>query len=288
MTASVRSWWRRWPGLLIRWLLLIPAGLYAGYAFLLYEFQDVLMFPAPDISDADLSAWAERVGATELRIEREYGGQVLGWHLPGKGEHVVVHFHGNGDAVTAATGLRRVVPEDWDVIGFTYPGYPGSPGRTTEATLQEAARLAWEHVTRELDFPERSVVLHGRSLGGSVAAMAAEGHTPAGLVLESTFLSMEQVAGEQHPLAPVSLLIQHPLRTDLRLPHLDAPVLVLHSADDELIPVHHGRGLAGLTDDATYVERAGYGHNAWLVVEDEAARAAYLAFLEEVTAGGSE
>lgn len=288
--AERTHWWRRWPGILLRWTLLIPLLVYTIYAGFLWAKQDAFMFPAPEIAQDQLDAWAGRVGATPLRIPLSGGGHVAAWQLRSEGPRrgVVAFFHGNGGSVTASPALLRVLPDGWDVVGFSYPGYPGGSGSPSEAGFQQTAEAAWTQLTGPLGYEPDEIVVHGHSMGGSVAAMVASEHPVAGLVLESTFLSMQQVAADKHPLAPVSLLIAHPLRTDLRLPRVKAPVLVMHSTDDGLIGVAHGRGLAAIASAAEYVERAGYAHGNWLVLEDDVARGAYVRFVErQSTSRGS-
>jgi len=99
--------------------------------------------------------------------------------------------------------------------------------------------------------------------------------------MESTVLSMEVVAQHNHPLAPVSLLLRHPLRTRDRAPQIDVRTLVLHSTDDDLIPVRHGRQLAELFPRGEYLERPGYGHNGWLAASDAEARRRYSTFVSD-------
>ncbi len=49
---------------------------------------------------------------------------------------------------------------------------------------------------------------------------------------------------------------------------IEAPALVIHGADDVIIPVENGRRLAERLPNAEYVELADHGHN--LPLEDPA------------------
>ncbi|MFK7926612.1 MAG: alpha/beta hydrolase [Myxococcota bacterium] len=270
---------RPWLPALLRWVLVIPLGLYALYVGSLVFLQDMLIFPAPDLPASTLTAWADEAGATELTIPTPDGGHIYGWHLKGTERRAVLFFHGNGDTVRGSAALKSILGPTWHVIGVSYHGYPGGTGTASEAALEMDAKAAWTYVTQDLGFSGLQVVVHGRSLGGSAAAYLAADTPPAALVMGSTFLSMEEVAQDNHPLAPVSLLLRHPLRTRDRAPHIDVRTLVMHSTDDDLIPVRHGQQLGQLFPRGEYLERPGYGHNGWLAVRDDEARARYLRFV---------
>lgn len=143
------------------------------------------------------------------------------------------------------------------------------------------ARSAWSWATEH--FPAERVVVHGRSLGGAVAAELVDGGAdPAGLVLESTFSRMAAVVRFQAPGLPLFAILRHPFPTVDRAPRLRVPTLVLHSRDDQLIPPHiGGRALAAALPDARYVEVANLSHQDDLPLSDAEARSAWLAFLEE-------
>ena len=107
----------------------------------------------------------------------------------------------------------------------------------TEETLQEIIRRVVE-----VAHPER-IILFGRSLGGAVAAELASRKRAAGLIVESTFTSVPDMAATLYPWLPVRLLCR--FRYDVRAAIAKArcPVLVIHSRDDEIIPYAHGQQL---------------------------------------------
>lgn len=265
-----------WYWVAFRLGVVLPIVLYAVYIGLLVVAQDALLFPAPNLSDERLQQHAAVAGAQELRMTTADGETTYGWHLPGTDDQVVLYFHGNGGSVHNGSALKDKLGPSWHVVSASYQGYPGGTGSTSEQTLRLSGLAAWDTVVGELGFSPERVVIHGRSLGGSVAAYVAVEHPPAALVMESTFLSMAEVAQTKHPLAPVDLLLRHPLRTRERAPQIAAPTLVLHSTDDGLIPVSHGRELGTLFPNATYVERPGFSHNQSLIFGDDSAQEIWL------------
>jgi pimeloyl-ACP methyl ester carboxylesterase len=84
-----------------------------------------------------------------------------------------------------------------EVLMFDYRGYGRSEGVPTVEGILQDARAARILLAHRAAVPEVQIVLMGRSLGGAVVVqLAAE--TPArGLILESSFSSLKDVATHQ-------------------------------------------------------------------------------------------
>jgi fermentation-respiration switch protein FrsA (DUF1100 family) len=63
------------------------------------------------------------------------------------------------------------------------------------------------------------------------------------VVVESTFTSLKDLADDLFTWVPSWLLTNYAYETTRYLENLDAPVLFIHSRDDEIIPFHHGKSL---------------------------------------------
>ncbi len=261
----------------------LVAVAYLGFGGLLYTMQDAMIFPAPGgISTAALDEAAAEVGATPIELETSDGVKLYGWYRSGGNKRAVVYFHGNAATVLGTVGLmRQVNAEGWDFAVVAYRGYPGSEGSPSEAGLLKDARAMWDYVRNNKGIAAEDIVIHGRSLGGGVAAGLATEVKPAALVLESTFTSVLDMATTGNPIYPVSRLLKHPFNTRERASAIGVPVLVMHSDGDHTIPVHHGRALAKLFADARYVEIPRRDHNEGLIVNCPEGRKAYLDFLDQ-------
>lgn len=260
--------------------LALGLGAYALVVGAMYLLQDALVFPAMPVSDEALATQVRLGGVTVHHPVSEDGTRLLLWHVPREGKRVLVWFHGNGGSITAVPWFAEQLP-DWDIVGFSYRGYPGSEGAPSEAGLVQDAEAVWVFVTGELGFEPGQIVLHGQSLGGGVVSHLLARHRPAAAVLDSTFLSVRKVAGDQYPFLPVGALLRHPFRSDERAPRVQTPVLLLHGDRDRVIPVAHGRELAKLYPKAHYHEVPAGGHDMWLL-DDAAAFRVWRSFLGEV------
>jgi uncharacterized protein len=80
----------------------------------------------------------------------------------------------------------------------------------------------------------------GRSLGGAVAVDLAAADGTRGLVLESTFTSMPDVAQTMFPLLPARLLMQTQFNSVRKIADYHGPLLQSHGTVDRLIPYNIG------------------------------------------------
>jgi fermentation-respiration switch protein FrsA (DUF1100 family) len=107
-------------------------------------------------------------------------------------------------------------------------------------------------------------VIFGRSLGGGVAADLAANVQPAGVILESTYVSIVQMGKEIFPAVPVEWFIRYRFENDRKIGRIRAPILIVHSPDDEVIPYHHGRTLYDLAPEAkSFLAIRGDHYTGW-------------------------
>jgi len=90
------------------------------------------------------------------------------------------------------------------------------------------------------------IALWGHSLGTGVAVRLASEQAIGKLVLEAPYASAVEIAAESFPFVPVRLLMLDQYRSDLRIPRVTAPVLVLHGDRDTVIPIASGERLFAL------------------------------------------
>ncbi|MDZ7732852.1 MAG: alpha/beta hydrolase [Acidimicrobiia bacterium] len=118
-----------------------------------------------------------------------------------------------------------------------YRGYGGNPGSPSEEGLTRDARAALAHLRGRPDVDPDRIVYLGESLGTGVATNLAIEEPPAAMVLRSPFTSLGAVGASQVPLLPYSWILRDDYATGEVIDQVDAPVLVITGADDEVIPV---------------------------------------------------
>jgi fermentation-respiration switch protein FrsA (DUF1100 family) len=178
---------------------------------------------------------------------------------PDKGHATVVFFYGNAGTLSDFAGVGEELHEEgYGVVLGSYRGYSGNPGSPSEKGLFADARA----ILGALQTDRGPIVVWGQSLGTGVAArMAAEGRA-SGLILQSPYTSVVDVAAMEYPLFPVRLLDTDPFDTLSLVPKIRLPVLILHGTDDWTVPFWMGELLQKrFGREATLVPIAHGGHN---------------------------
>jgi pimeloyl-ACP methyl ester carboxylesterase len=142
------------------------------------------------------------------------------------------------------------------------------------------AEAAWRFVTADKGFSPARVILFGHSLGGAVAAYLAQRYPSGGLVIQSGFTSVPDMAALAFPYLPARPFVWTKMNSLARLKGSRCPLLVLHSRDDEHIPVSHAERLyrAGRAPKKLVLFRGSHWGSHWQrVAEVQQARRELLA-----------
>lgn len=176
-----------------------------------------------------------------IRIPTSDGGSVAAVYLPNpKAKYTLWFFHGNAeDLGTLEPFLHELHARGYAVFAYDYPGYGVSTGRPSEKAIYAANAAAAHYLQDILRVPLSRVILVGRSLGGGPATDLATHEPVAGLVLQSTFMSVYRV------MTRVRLLPFDQFENLRKIPQVKCPVLVMHGTADEVIAYAHGTKLYG-------------------------------------------
>ena len=126
------------------------------------------------------------------------------------------------------------------------------------------------------------IVLFGESLGGAVAAELASREAPAGLILHSSFVSIPELASGLYPWLPVRQLTRFHYPTGEFVKDVRSPLLVIHSPDDEIVPLEHGRKIfRRAAGPKRFVEIFG-DHNSGFLLSEAVLAPAIAAFVADL------
>ncbi len=215
----------------------LGAALYLLLGLALWRYQTRFIFRPP----ATLEATPADVQLAYEEIWLPVGdGQIHSWWIPAAaGSPIILYLHGNGsnlgDLINRA---RRFHQWGYGVLLIDYRGYGRSSGPfPNEARVYEDAEAAWRYLSEQA--PADRIVLYGRSIGGAIAVHLASQHPEAaGLILESSFTSLQAVVGRS-PLAaifPLDRLINQRFDSLSKVRSLPAPLLLLHGTADTVVP----------------------------------------------------
>ena len=249
---------------------------------MLYLFQGRMVYLSnlPDrtlgASPSDIGLDYEDVSLTTSDNERLHG-----WYIPAiNSRGVLLFFHGNAGNISHRLDSIEIFHElDLDILIIDYRGYGQSTGKATEQGTYLDAQAAWDYLINSRRIPADQIIVFGRSLGGAVGAWLGVQHTPAAVIIESSFSSGVDMAHRLYPFLPVRLI------TRLRYPvadyaaRLDCPVLVVHSRHDEIIPFTMGQTIyAAVKQQKKFLELRGDHNNGFLISQED-----YIAGLKDFT-----
>lgn len=212
-----------------------------------------LIYPVPEYAGSD--------------HERTKGGTHLVHRPAPAGGRTIVYLHGNGSDLASIAPLGELFAGRG--LGFAaieYPGYgPAAGQRISQTAILAAARDGLEHL-RAGGLTAAATVLVGESLGSSVAAhLAADGlladdDGSGRLVLVSPFTSMTAMVQRVVRVFP-RRLVPDPWETEAVAGRLAVPTLLVHGAEDGLVPPAMSAALAAAIPEAERVLVAGRDHN---------------------------
>ena len=194
------------------------------------------------------------------------GTKLHGWYVPHANPRAVVLFaHGNGGNLSDRALVLRLLNEKLrlSVMIFDYRGYGRSEGKPDEAGLLSDARAARAWLAKRAGIAETEIVLLGHSLGGGVMVDLAAKDGARGLILESTFTSLPDVAAHHYPWIPVRLIMRNRFESIKKIDQYHGPLLQSHGTADEIIPFELGRRLheAAPSRGKQFFEMSGLSHN---------------------------
>ncbi len=227
----------------VKRLVMVVLLTYVGVCVVVTMLQSRLIY----FPTRDYTATPDEVGLhfEELMLPTSDGLSIAAWFIPhpdAKGN--VIFSHGNAGNISGRLhSIKLLHNMGVNVLAFDYRGYGRSEGKPGEQGTYRDAEAAWQYLVETRGESAERIVLFGRSLGGAVAIDLARRHTPAALVVESTFTSLVDIGRLHYPLLPVRWILTYRYDSIEKVPHITCPKLFIHGEDDTLIPYANGRKL---------------------------------------------
>ncbi len=224
---------------------LLAAGAVGALGLLRERFQRSRLFLPDRFPNGIWEPSGYGVPATDVWFHSEDGVELHAWWIPHRrARGTLLYCHGNSGSIADRVGVFRHLRRlRMNLFAFDYRGYGRSDGTPSEKGLFLDVRAAWDHLTGVLEQPAERVVLFGHSLGGAVAVDCALDRRPAGLVIQSSFTHVRDMARAVFPNLPVFLIARQQFRSIDKVGRLALPKLFIHGESDETVPYALGRQL---------------------------------------------
>ena len=199
----------------------------------------------------------------ETKLVTPDGERLHAWWLQTQGaEKTILYCQPNSTNVSQhVSRLNTFHKMGVNGLLFDYRGYGKSTGRiSSEQHIYTDGLTAWNYLTIEKRIDPEEIIVWGRSLGGGVAAEIARRKKIAALVLESTFVSLDEIVRRQYWFLPTTKLLKFHFQNGRKLKQVRAPVVIIHSVDDHFIPFEQADKLFASAGEPKFIIRTTGSH----------------------------
>ncbi|MDF7808080.1 alpha/beta hydrolase [Pontiellaceae bacterium B12219] len=192
-------------------------------------------------------------------------------------EFTLLFSHGNAeDLGSTLPFMQQFYDLGYSLLLYDYRGYGTSEGHPSYRKIKDDSSAAYRWLTEQQQIEPKTIIAHGRSLGGAVAIWIAAHHEVGGLIVESSFVSALRVK------TVFSVFPWDKFKSAKLIHTVDCPVLIIHGTKDRLIPLWHGKKLYAAAPEPKarfWIEEG--GHNNYAYVAEERYTETISAFIAE-------
>lgn len=239
--------------IIVLFLLFINTYLYLNQSGMLF-------YPLSKIESTP-KAWGLSYDLVELSLKDK--SKISAWYIPHpEATKTLLFFHGNGGNISHRGNSLNIFHKlKLNVLIIDYPGYGKSEGVPSEQGLYQSANIAWHYLISNKKIKPENIIIFGRSLGGAVAVDLASRVNAGAIILESTFSSVRDVVDIIFPVLSDFIYLRYSFDSINKITKVSAPLLQIHSPDDEVIPFNLGQKLfKAVISEKKFLQIEG-GHN---------------------------
>lgn len=169
----------------------------------------------------------------------------------GESKGTILFLHGNAGNVSHRVKDAVILAEHgYSVLVIDYRGFGKSPGTTGHDELVADADTALRWLLKQDFTAGKPLIVLGRSIGGHLAVKICHDHPDliSAMIIEGAFTNHHDIAVDISPgwLQPFAfLLVRSKYKASSLIDEVNMPKLIIHSAEDEVIPCKMGEELYG-------------------------------------------
>jgi uncharacterized protein len=264
MKRKTRSWLR------FVLLLLLVGGVY----LVMRNFEQEFVYaPSPFINKTPRDAG---MSFDNIVLVADDGVNIQGWYIPAQPPDqppatnappatTLLFLHGRaGNMGDSLEKVHLFHDMGLNVFIIDYHGYGKSGGTPSERALTGDALIAYFYLSEKHHVTSDRLYLYGQDLGGAVAIDLATKVFADGLITEGANASVIEKIQDAWPLIPWEFLLRNQFDALAKIGNVHIPVLLIHSVEDDVVPINDSRRLFSLANDPKeMVEIHGTQHDAF-------------------------
>ncbi|MBM3859836.1 MAG: alpha/beta hydrolase [Verrucomicrobia bacterium] len=244
-------------------VLVLLFGLLAFALMLRWREPSMIYYPMREMEGTPAQAGLK---FEDVWLTTSDGVKIHGWYVPAAGTAAttILFLHGNAGNISHRLEKLAILHNlGAATLIIDYRGYGLSDNRQPdEQGTYHDAQAAYDWLAKR----HSQIILYGESLGTAVAVELATRVSCNGLIIEEPFTSIADVGQKMFPFLPVRLIAKTKYDSLSKMPKLRAPLLILHSREDEMFPMSYAeRLLAAAPEPKRLVELRGSHNDAFLV-----------------------
>lgn len=167
--------------------------------------------------------------------------RIHGWWIPAANAKAPTMLYLHGARWSLSNNLFRIARLQrmgFSVLAIDYRGFGRSDGELpSESNAYADAQTAWQYLRLLEPDPKRRYV-YGHSLGGAIAIdLATRNDDIAGLVVESTFTSIRDMAEAMgYGMLPIGALLTQHFDSLAKVAKVAVPIMFVHGTGDRYVP----------------------------------------------------
>jgi fermentation-respiration switch protein FrsA (DUF1100 family) len=218
--------------------LLILGVALGAVAVLARVFENRFIYFPPRYPEGWVSPTVYALPVEDVWLTADDGVRINAWFLPNPAStKVLLWFHGNAENIGMGLEQMKALSRlGTNIFEIDYRGYGKSEGSPNEAGLYRDGEAAYRYLVESRHFEPRNVFIYGHSLGGGVATEIAYRHECGGLIVESSFTSIREMARHVMKIPFMEYVTKSRFDSIGKIAQVHAPVMIIHGKEDKLIP----------------------------------------------------
>ena len=182
----------------------------------------------------------------DVRLTTQDNVRLNAWYLLSPGsQKALLWFHGNAENIGHGLGRLAFYSRlGVNVLAVDYRGYGRSGGSPNEAGVYRDADAAYDYLVQIRHVRPKNIIVFGHSLGGAVAIDLASRRECGGLIVQSSFTSIRDMARRTFGIPLFEYIPKSRLDSLAKIQQVRAPIFIVHGTRDETVPFSMGQRLS--------------------------------------------
>jgi pimeloyl-ACP methyl ester carboxylesterase len=244
--------------------------IYAFMMLLLFIFQSQIFFTPKYYRDEErFEELAEFLTPLSLPVEGDVLLEGILYEPKVSCDKIILYFGGvQQDSVAVVEKFIRHYP-NMPFVSYNYRSYGKSEGKPSQSRLFSDAMAIYDDLIVRFEYKPENIIIMGYSLGSGVASFLGSQRHVREILLMAPYDSVHAVLKRRYPFSGIGWILKQKFPSIDFVPHIDVPVHIYASSDDEVVNIKHARMLRNYVNNlAGFYEYGNLNHNEILFNSD--------------------